>query len=177
MGRWRPPRTPSAKYITPAGYKKLDDELRYLWKEKRPVITKSVQEAAAQGDRSENAEYIYGKKMLREIDARVRYLSKRLDDMVVVDRPPDNPAQIFFGAWVIVEDARGEEKIFRIVGADEIGDKAGYISVDSPMAKAMLKKQADDEVIVETPKGKQVLDVVRVFYGDELLAENIKKDK
>ena len=164
MTRWRPPRPQSAKYITPDGYRKLNDELRFLWKEKRPAVTKSVQEAAAQGDRSENAEYIYGTKQLREIDARVRYLSKRLDGMVVVDRPPDDPSRIFFGAWVELENDAGETQTLRIVGADEIGDAPGYISVDSPMARALLKKQVDDEVQVQTPTGEQCWVVVAIRY-------------
>ena len=104
MGRWRPKGIPASKYITVEGYHKLNDELQYLWKEKRPVVTQAVQEAAAQGDRSENAEYIYGKKQLREIDRRVRFLSKRLDDMTVVDRAPDDQSRVFFGAWVELEN-------------------------------------------------------------------------
>ncbi len=107
MGRWRPKGKPASKYITAEGYKKLNDELQYLWKEKRPAVTQAVQEAAAQGDRSENAEYIYGKKQLREIDRRVRFLSKRLDDMTVVDRLPEDQGKVFFGAWVELENEAG----------------------------------------------------------------------
>lgn len=123
MGRWRPAGTPASKYITPEGYRTLNDELRYLWKEKRPAVTLSVQEAAAHGDRSENAEYIYGKKMLREIDRRIRFLSRRLDDMVVVDRLPEDQSKVFFGAWVTLEatspDSTADDTLtVRLVGPD-----------------------------------------------------------
>lgn len=164
MSRWRPPVTPGSKYITPEGYKKLNDELQYLWKVKRPPITKSVQEAAAQGDRSENAEYIYGKKMLREIDSRVRFLSKRLDDMVVVERAPDDRSRIYFGAWVTLENDEGEEVQYRIVGPDEIDTSQGYISVDAPLSRALLKKQVDDEVVVQTPGGERIWYVTAIRY-------------
>ena len=165
MGRWRPRARPGSKYITPEGYRRLHEELQYLWKEKRPVVTRQVQEAAAQGDRSENAEYIYGKKQLREIDSRIRFLSKRLDDMVVVDRLPEDRTRIFFGARVTLEDAdTGEQYQWRIVGPDEIDASGDYISVDSPMARAMLKKQVDDEVVVETPAGKRHYYVVSIQY-------------
>ena len=158
MGRWRPPQPRSSKYITAEGYKRLNDELKYLWKVKRPEVTQSVKEAAAQGDRSENAEYIYGKKQLREIDRRVRYLSKRLEDMVVVDRAPtpDKQDTVFFGAWVTLLDEEEQEKRFRIVGPDEIGDEADYISMDSPLARLILKKQLGDEVCLEKPDGSEV---------------------
>src|SRR5690606_37494101 len=149
VSRWRPPAKPASKYITPAGYRRLNEELQHLWKVKRPEVTKSVQEAAAQGDRSENAEYIYGKKMLREIDGRIRFLSKRLDDMTVVDRAPTDQSRVFFGAWLTLEDEDGEESRFRIVGPDESDAKKGFISIDSPLAWALLKKQVDDEVEVD----------------------------
>lgn len=164
MSRWRPPSKPASKYITPGGYKKLNDELQYLWKVERPQVTQSVQEAAAQGDRSENAEYIYGKKRLREIDGRVRFLSKRLDDMVVVDRIPDDPSKIFFGAYVTLEDEHGEHKRWRIVGPDETDASQGWISIDSPMARALLKKQVDDEAVVDTPSGEQLWFIVDIQY-------------
>lgn len=167
MGRWRPPQPLSSKYITAEGYKRLNDELKYLWKVKRPEVTQSVKEAAAQGDRSENAEYIYGKKQLREIDRRVRYLSKRLEDMVVVDRAPtpDKQDTVFFGAWVTLLDEEELEKRFRIVGPDEIGDEADYISVDSPLARLILKKQLGDEVCLEKPDGSEVwYEILRIEY-------------
>ena len=153
MGRYRPPRKPSSKYITPQGKARLEEELRYLWKVKRPQVTKSVSEAAAQGDRSENAEYIYGKKQLREIDSRVRFLSKRLDDMVVVDRIPDDQKKVNFGAWVELEDEDGNIKHYRIVGPDEFDLKQGLISVDSPLAQALLNKSEGDDIQVQGPNG------------------------
>ena len=164
MGRWRPKGTPASKYITVEGYHKLNDELQYLWKEKRPVVTQAVQEAAAQGDRSENAEYIYGKKQLREIDRRVRFLSKRLDDMTVVDRAPDDQSRVFFGAWVELENDAGETEIYRLVGPDEADAARGYISIDAPLARALLKKQVDDEVEVRTPAGERCLFINRIWY-------------
>ena len=164
MGRYRPPQKPGAKYITPEGFKCLQEEHDYLRYTKRPEITQSVSEAAAQGDRSENADYIYGKKALAEIDRRLRYLQKRLDELQVVDRLPSNTEQVFFGAWVLLEDEAGEEHEYRLVGPDEIDPKKGYISVDSPMAKALLKKCIDDEVEVYLPKGEAVYTVIAVRY-------------
>jgi transcription elongation factor GreB len=164
MSRWRPPGKPASKYITPAGYRAMNDELQYLWKVKRPEVTRSVQEAAAQGDRSENAEYIYGKKMLREIDSRIRFLSKRLDDMTVVDRPPADQSRVFFGAWVTLEDDDGVEATFRLVGPDETDGKSGYISIDSPLARALLKKQVDDEAEVDTPSGRKLWYISAIRY-------------
>lgn len=164
MGRYRPPRKPSSKYITPEGKARMEEELRYLWKEKRPQVTQSVSEAAAQGDRSENAEYIYGKKQLREIDSRVRYLARRLDDMVAVDRTPDDTQKVFFGAWVELEDEAGDIKQFRIVGPDEFDVKLGFISMDSPLAKALLNKREGDDVSVQGPNGVLEYYLSRVQY-------------
>ena len=130
----------------------LHDELNHLWRVERPKVTQAVSEAAAQGDRSENAEYIYGKKRLREIDRRVRYLQKRIPDLKVVDRPPDEPARIFFGAWMELEDESGKVVRYRIVGPDEFDPAKGWISIDSPLARALLKKTAGDEVRVILPK-------------------------
>jgi len=167
MGRWRPPSKPASKYITPDGYRVLNDELQHLWKVRRPEVTQAVQEAAAQGDRSENAEYIYGKKMLREIDSRIRFLSRRLDDMVVVDRLPDDPSRVFFGAWVTLEDAdTGDTHCYRIVGPDETDAARGWISVDSPMARALLGKRVDDEVMVRSPAGEREYMVTGIRYVD-----------
>ncbi len=146
MSRYCPPRPRSSPYITEAGYTRLNDELKFLWKEKRPEVTRKVSEAAAQGDRSENAEYIYGKKQLREIDARVRFLSRRLDELTVVSRPPGNREQVFFGAWVTLENDAGERFRYRLVGPDEFDADPDYISIDSPMARALLKKRVDDEI-------------------------------
>ncbi len=156
MSRWRPPQPRSSNYITAEGYHRLNDELKYLWKVKRPEVTQAVKEAAAQGDRSENAEYIYGKKQLREIDRRVRYLSKRLDHIKMVDQIPANQNTVFFGAWVSLIDEENNENRYRIVGPDEISDADGYISMDSPLAKALLKKQLGDEVMLEKPNGDEI---------------------
>ncbi|MEY1663014.1 transcription elongation factor GreB [Isoalcanivorax beigongshangi] len=165
MGRWRPPARPASKYITPEGYRMLNDELQHLWKVKRPEVTQSVQEAAAQGDRSENAEYIYGKKMLREIDRRIRFLSRRLDDMTVVEQLPDDRSRVYFGAWVELVDEDDQRHCYRLVGPDETDAARGWISVDAPLARALLKKQVDDEVMVHTPTGERYYDVVAIHYG------------
>lgn len=167
MSRYRPPSPPKTALITPKGYTKLKDELDYLWKVKRPEVTKKVSEAAAQGDRSENAEYIYGKKQLREIDRRVRYLSKRLDNIKVVSEPPSDQSMIFFGATITIENEDGHEKTFKIVGPDEIGTESHFISIDSPMARALLKKRVDDEVRVQTPAGGSLVYVVGIGYEIE----------
>lgn len=166
MSRYRPPAPPSSAYITPEGYRRLDEELKYLWKVKRPEVTKAVQEAAAQGDRSENAEYIYGKKQLREIDRRVRFLAKRLDAMTVVDRVPDDRSRVFFGAWVDLEDDDGNAFRYRIVGPDEIDQAPGYISIDAPLARALLKKQVDDDAVVKTPSGEKTYYVTGIRYEE-----------
>lgn len=164
MGRWKPPPPKSSKYITPEGKKALDEELDFLWRKKRPEVTKALSDAAAEGDRSENAEYIYRKKQLREIDARVRFLRKRLEDMTVVHSAPDDTSRIFFGAWVTVENEEGEEIRYRIVGPDETDFKNNLISMDSPLGRALMGKSLDAEVEVETPQGKQVLFITHIEY-------------
>lgn len=164
MSRYRPPAPPSSKYITPEGEKSLKEELRYLWKEERPRITQSVSEAAALGDRSENAEYIYGKKRLREIDRRVRYLDKRLEEITVVSSAPDDQSKVFFGAFVSLEDEDGKEHRYRLVGPDEIDPKKGYISIDSPMARALLGKQVEQEVLIDSPAGETAYCILSVDY-------------
>ena len=164
MGRYRPPQQPGSKYITREGFERLSQELDYLWKTKRPQVTQSVREAAAQGDRSENAEYIYGKKQLREIDSRVRFLRKRLENMQVVDSVPSDTSRVFFGAWLTLEDDEGEMRQYGIVGPDEIDADKGYISMDSPVARAMMKKQVGDEVMVPTPKGEACLYITDIRY-------------
>ena len=153
-------------YITPDGLRRLSEELSYLWKSKRPQVTQAVAEAAAMGDRSENAEYIYGKKQLRQIDARIRFLSKRLSEVVVVDRIPDDTSRVFFGAWVELEDTRGNKSRYRIVGPDEFDPDKAYISIDSPMARALLRKTEGEEVTVSSPKGTDTFVVVSIHYGD-----------
>lgn len=164
MGRERLRTAPSTKLITPDGLQRLRDELDHLWRVERPKVTQAVSDAAAMGDRSENAEYIYGKKRLREIDRRVRFLQKRIPDLKVVDRTPDNPRQIFFGAWVRLEDADGNEHEYRIVGPDEFDPAQGWISIDAPLARALLRKSVDDEVKVTLPKGETTYFVVAVQY-------------
>ena len=164
MGRNRLPSVKSSAYITPQGAQRLRAELEQLWRVQRPRVTQAVSEAAAQGDRSENAEYIYGKKRLREIDRRVRYLQKRIPDLKIVDRPPDEPARVFFGAWIKLEDMNGKEVSYRIVGPDEFDPAKGYISIDSPLARALLKKTTGDEVRVILPKGEMEYYVVAVQY-------------
>ncbi len=165
MSRYRPPREKSTPYITPEGQRRLADELKYLWKEKRPEVTAKVAEAAALGDRSENAEYIYGKKQLREIDARIRYLSKRLDELVVVDRTPADTAHVYFGAWVEVLEESGAMHRYRLVGPDEFDREREYISIDSPVARALLKKSVGDEVSVPGPDGERWLEVTAIEYS------------
>lgn len=166
MSRYRPPAAPRTALITPEGFKALKDEFDHLWRVRRPEVTRAVSEAAAMGDRSENAEYIYGKKLLREIDRRVRFLMKRLEELKVVDSLPGDPSRIYFGAWVEVEDVESGELLrLRIVGPDETDAARGWISIDAPMARALLKKTVDDEVQVERPAGRGVFYVLSVFYA------------
>ncbi|MDG2393061.1 MAG: transcription elongation factor GreB [Thalassotalea sp.] len=153
-----------SNYITREGWQVLDDELKYLWKEERPLITRSVSEAAAQGDRSENAEYIYGKKRLREIDRRVRFLMKRLEDLQIVYPEKQQEGKVFFGAWVTLINEDSQQVRYRIVGPDEWNVKIGDISIDSPMARALIGKQVDDEIVVKTPDGERVYDVISIDY-------------
>ncbi|HCU53669.1 MAG TPA: transcription elongation factor GreB [Gammaproteobacteria bacterium] len=164
MGRNRLPLPPSSKLITPGGLQKLRAELDHLWRVERPKVTQAVSDAAAQGDRSENAEYIYGKKRLREIDRRVRYLQKRIPDLNVVDRPPDDPSRVYFGAWVRLEAENTNEVEYRIVGPDEYDPDQGWISIDSPLARALLKKTVDDEVLVQLPGGEHRYIVTGIHY-------------
>jgi transcription elongation factor GreB len=168
MTRYRRPEAPGSKYATAEGARRLQEELDYLWRIHRPQVTRAVAEAAAQGDRSENAEYIYGKKQLREIDRRVRYLRKRLDGLVVVSRPPDDRSRVFFGAWVTVEDDEGHASELRIVGPDEIDPARRYISMDSPLARALLGKRRDDAVTVEVPGGRRTFLVAGIRYEEQV---------
>jgi len=160
--------SPSMKtqLVTREGYNKLRAEHDHLWNEKRPEVTKIVSWAASLGDRSENADYTYNKRLLRQIDRRVRYLRKCLADLKIVDYAPQQEGKVFFGAWVQVENEQGDVKRFRIVGPDEIyGDTMkDYISIDSPMARALIKKEVDDEVVVNTPEGQKVWFVNRIDY-------------
>ena len=140
-------------------------ELDALWRTERPRVTQAVQDAAAQGDRSENAEYTYGKRRLREIDARVRFLRQRLDGMTVVDRPPADLTRVFFGAWVTLERDDAVTARYRIVGPDETDAASGYISMDSPLGRALLGKGLDAQVSVTLPSGSTTFTIVAVEYG------------
>jgi len=166
VSRYRPPTPPGSKYITPEGAKRLRSELDQLWTVERPRVTQEVADAAAQGDRSENAEYIYGKRRLREIDRRVRFLSKRLDDVVVVNEPPSDASRVFFGAWVTLEDDDGHEVTYRIVGPDESDLDRGFISMEAPVAKALLGKRDGDEVTVRRPKGDITYTIMAIRYRE-----------
>lgn len=165
MGRYRPPRKPGSFYITPEGEKALRDEVYQLWKIERPQVTEVVHEAAKNGDRSENGDYIYGKRRLREIDSRVGFLTRRLDKLKVVDGIPEDTEKIFFGAWVTVEDESGEEQEYRIVGPDEFDLKLNKLSMDSPLAKALLGKRQGDDIVFKTPDGEKELYIDKVRYG------------
>jgi transcription elongation factor GreB len=165
--RFRAPEKPGSKYITREGERGLREELEQLWRIERPKVTQAVSEAAAQGDRSENAEYTYGKRRLREIDRRVRHLRKRLDGMVIVDRPPTDPARVFFGAWVTLEAESGETLRYRIVGPDEFDRAASFISMDSPLGRALIGKRLDDEVTVALEGGTRTYALVGVEYERE----------
>jgi transcription elongation factor GreB len=164
MTRYRPPTRPGSQFITPAGAARLRAELDELWRVERPRVTQAVSEAAAQGDRSENAEYTYGKRRLREIDRRVRFLRQRLDGMVVVDQPPADRGRVFFGAWVTLEDESGTEQRHRIVGPDEFDLQADYISMDAPLARALLRRALDDEVEVALPGGARRYVITAIEY-------------
>ena len=153
-----------SNYITRQGWLALDQELKFLWKEERPKVTQAVSDAAALGDRSENAEYIYGKRRLREIDRRVRFLTKRLEVLQIVDYNPKQEGKVFFGAWVELEKEEGEIKQYRIVGCDEFAPAKNWISIDSPVARALIGKTLDDEVRVETPSGFITLYVNKIWY-------------
>lgn len=149
----------------------MKQELQQLWRELRPEVVRALAAAAAEGDRSENAEYTYRKKQLGEIDRRVRYLGKRLDQVKVVDRVPANREQVRFGAWVTVADEQGVVSTWRIVGADETNAKRGWISIDSPMARALLGKGAGDAVAVDLPEGGKVMEIVALAYDDPVRGE------
>jgi transcription elongation factor GreB len=153
------------KLITRAGYEKLQKEHDHLWKVKRPEITKIVSWAASLGDRSENADYHFNKRVLRQIDSRVRFLRKLLPDLTIVDYSPQQEGKVFFGAWVEIENEIGDIKKFRIVGPEEIyGDAKGYISIDSPMARALIKKEVNDDMNVMTPEGMKEWCINSITY-------------
>jgi len=154
----------TSNYITPEGEKRLRDELNRLWKVDRPRVTQEVAEAAAMGDRSENAEYIYGKKKLREIDRRIQFLAHRLDKLTVVRERPPSADRVYFGAWVRLESEEGETHQFRIVGPDETDLHEGCISIGSPMARAIMRKEVGAEVVVRRPRGDAEFVIVDVRF-------------
>ena len=165
MSRFRIPQAPGSKYITPEGGRRLQEELDQLWRVERPRVTQAVREAAAQGDRSENADYTYGKRRLREIDRRVRFLRKRLEGMTIVDRPPSDPSRVFFGAWVSLQTDDGEIARHRIVGPDEFDREPAYISMDSPLGRALLGKALDAKLRVSLPTGPRNYAIVKIDYA------------
>lgn len=165
MTRFRTPEKPGSKYITPEGAQRLREELDQLWRIERPRVTQAVSEAAAQGDRSENADYTYGKRRLREIDRRVRFLRKRLEGMNIVSNAPSDPQRVFFGAWVSLETDAGAIAHHRIVGPDEFDRAPGFISMDGPLARALLGKRLDDELTVQLPDtGSLTYTIVAIRY-------------
>ena len=164
MGRYRPPTEKGSPYITAEGMAALQQELDYLWNRRRPRVVKALSAAAAEGDRSENAEYIYRKKELGEIDRRVRFLSRRVDELKVVTDTPRESERIFFGAWVELEDEQARRLQYRIVGPDEFDAEKGYISMDSPVARALMKKTVGDEIAIQTPGGEIYYAILRVQY-------------
>jgi transcription elongation factor GreB len=164
MSRYRPPAAPSSKYITPEGAAALTRELDDLWRTQRPAVTKAVAEAAAQGDRSENAEYIYGKRQLAAIDRRIRFLRKRLEGIRIVDQQPSDMSKVYFGAWFTLEEAGAERHEYRLVGPDEISFGHGYISMDSPLGRVVMGKSLGTEITVRTPEGERHYEIVSVRY-------------
>lgn len=163
MGRYRPPAAKKSPYVTVEGHARLSSELEALWPTRREVVV-ALSAAAAEGDRSENAEYTYRKKQLGEIDRRIRYLQRRLDELKVVDNKPADTNKVFFGAWVELEDDNGDVLRYRIVGPDEFDQQQEYISMDSPVAKALLGKSLDADVEVVTPQGKVHYIVIAIDY-------------
>lgn len=160
----RPKLRSGSKYATPEGARRLRAELDELWLVERPAVTRAVAEAAAQGDRSENAEYIYGKRRLREIDRRVRFLRQRLDGLVVVDGPPADRSRAYFGAWVTLKDDAGTVRRHRIVGPDEFDREPGYISMDSPLGRALLGRRVGDEIQLALPAGTLRAEIAAIEY-------------
>lgn len=167
MSRWRPPAAASTAVITPDGHERLKAELDELWRVRRPEVVRALAAAAAEGDRSENAEYTYRKKQLGEIDRRVRYLGKRLENLRVIGTVPSDPEAIYFGARFRVEDEDGREHEYRIVGPDETDAARGWISIDSPLARAALKRRMDDEFEAQLPGGSARFVVIGVRYGGD----------
>lgn len=169
MGRYKPPQKPGSAYITGEGYERLQAELKALWTT-RHEVTAALSAAAAEGDRSENAEYIYRKKQLREIDRRIRYLQKRLPDLTVVRDKPTDATRVYFGAWVRLEDEQGTEVVYRVVGPDEFDPATNAISMDSPVGRALMRKALDDEVTVSLPAGDVRYVVTEISYSSIALS-------
>ena len=165
VSRYKAPQAKSSPYITPEGYARLKDEYHQLYAVRRPEVVRALAAAAAEGDRSENAEYIYRKKELREIDRRVRYLQVRIPDLKVVDTTPADTRRVFFGARVELADDKGDTKSYRIVGADEADASNGLISVDSPLARALLKRAEGEVVTAQLPGGETEIEIVGVRYS------------
>jgi transcription elongation factor GreB len=157
-----PPRPP--RYITPEGFRRIAAEREHIWTELRPRIVAEVEAAAALGDRSENAEYLYGKRRLRELDRRLRFLAQRMDELTVVEPRPHPSGRAYFGAWVVIEDSSGDERTYRLVGPDEADAAAGRISVEAPLGKALLGRKAGDTARVETPAGSVTVELVAVSW-------------
>ena len=164
MGRFRRPAPAGSRYITPQGERRLREELDRLWREERPRVTQAVAAAAAQGDRSENAEYTYGKRRLREIDRRVRFLRARLEGMVVVTQPPTDCGRVFFGAWVTLEAEDGARMRHRVVGPDEFDLAPGYVSMDAPLGRSLMRRAVGEEVTVQAPGGARTLTIIAIEY-------------
>ncbi|MEN8182874.1 MAG: transcription elongation factor GreB [Myxococcota bacterium] len=160
------PPTPAKRYITPEGYQRLEAELDRLWRLERPRVTREVADAAALGDRSENAEYIYGKRRLREIDRRIRFLSKRLDELTVVPPHGGPRDRVYFGAWVTLLDGQDTERTYRLVGPDETDVETGRVSLESPLGRALLGREAGDECIVQRPRGPAIFTVLSIRYEE-----------
>ena len=169
MSRWKAPRPKSSPYITPAGYQRLEQELKQLWHKRKDVVS-ALSAAAAEGDRSENAEYIYRKKELRGIDGRIHFLQKRMPALNIIADTPADQERIFFSAWVLLENDKQEEVLYRIVGADEFEMDQRYISLDSPLARALLKKTFDDEVMIHVESQQIRYTVFDIQYGSEFMA-------
>ncbi len=167
MARYRPPAPKKSPYISASGFAQLQAELRQRWA-LRKEVTAALAAAAAEGDRSENAEYQYRKKQLREIDWRIRYLQKRLPELTIVERPPADATKVFFGARVTLEDEQGAEHCYRIMGPDELDPGNGIISIDAPLAKALLGRQAEEEIRVRTPAGEQYYFIAAIDYPEKL---------
>ena len=170
MSRWKAPRPKSSPYITPTGYQHLEQELKNLWLKRKDVVS-ALSAAAAEGDRSENAEHIYRKKELRGIDSRIHFLQKRMPSLNIISAKPADQDRIFFSAWVLLENDKGDELLYRIVGADEFGMDKRYISLDSPLAQALLKKTFDDQVQIHNEVQKTQYTVFDIQYGPEFIAD------